>query len=120
MAAGRRVVARDDSAVRLIVSADDVGKVLRAERLRRGLSQETLGALIGETRQKVQLIEAGSHGVAVGAVMRALADLGVALIAVPSGRHASSLGADFAADEAQSRLKAEELLGLLEFQARRR
>ncbi|MBY0331761.1 MAG: helix-turn-helix domain-containing protein [Acetobacteraceae bacterium] len=61
----------------------EVGRLLRAERARRGLNQTDLGALLGLTRQKVQLIEAGQPGVAADTVLRALADLGVLVLAVP-------------------------------------
>jgi len=79
----RRVVPKQLSVVRRVADSCDLGEVLRAERIRRGLSQEALGTLIGETRQKVQQLESGASGVAAGTVLRALADLGVALVAVP-------------------------------------
>ena len=79
----RRVVPKQLSFVRRVADSCDLGEVLRAERIRRGLSQEALGTLIGETRQKVQQLEAGAAGVAAGTVLRALGDLGVALVAIP-------------------------------------
>jgi hypothetical protein len=47
------------------------------------MSQAAMGALLGESRQKVQQIEAGFGGVAISSVLRALDGLGVSLVAVP-------------------------------------
>lgn len=70
---------------RRVTGMADVGALLLAERLRRGLSQAEMAALLGLTRQKVQLLEAGQAGVAAETVLRVLADLGVIVLAIPSG-----------------------------------
>ena len=80
----RRVVPKEQASVREIGVLSDLGGVLKAERLRRGISQEEMGVLVGLTRQKVQQLEAGVYGVAVGTALRVLTDLGVRLLAVPS------------------------------------
>ncbi|MFL5287595.1 MAG: helix-turn-helix transcriptional regulator [Rhodopila sp.] len=79
----RRVVQKDEVRVRQVVDAEDLGAMLKAERIRRGASQDELGALVGLTRQKIQQIEAGHPGIAVSTVLRVLADLGIQIIAVP-------------------------------------
>lgn len=61
----------------------DVGSLMLAERRRRALNQTEMAALLGLTRQKVALLEAGQPGVAAETVLRILSDLGVVLIAVP-------------------------------------
>jgi transcriptional regulator with XRE-family HTH domain len=80
----RRVLPKEQASVREIGVLADLGGVLKAERLRRGISQDEMGALVGLTRQKVQQLEAGVYGVAVGTALRVLTDLGVRLLAVPS------------------------------------
>lgn len=109
---GRRVVAKDHVRVCRVSGPVDLGEVLRAERLRRGMSQETFGALLGLTRQKVQQIEAGAGGVALGTTLRALADLGVALVAIPP-RSVALERSPAAFDEPFQR--AEDLLRALDF-----
>ena len=79
----RRVVPQKSSRVRQIADPIGLGAVVKAERLRRGASQEEFGALVGLTRQMVSLIEAGEPGVAVGTALRVLADVGIRLVAVP-------------------------------------
>jgi transcriptional regulator with XRE-family HTH domain len=84
---GRRVVRRDETIVRRVVTPLDLGAVVRAERLRRGLSQDAFGAMLGESRFKINTIENGSDGTAVSSVLRILVDLGVRLVAIPSAQH---------------------------------
>ncbi len=59
----------------------DVGVFLRAERALRGLNQSDMAIRLGTTRQQLAALEAGDEGVAVGTVLRLLADLGVRLVA---------------------------------------
>lgn len=54
-----------------------VGQRLRAERLRRGLSQTELGAGIGVTFQQVQKYERGSNRVSASTLAKAAGVLGV-------------------------------------------
>lgn len=89
----RKVVQQERTRVRQIADAVGLGEVLKTERLRRGVSQEEFGALLGLTRQKIRLIEAGDPGVAVGTVLRALADVGIRLIAVPAASGSFASGA---------------------------
>lgn len=106
----RRVLPKQASFVRQVSNPGDLGEALRAERIRRGLSQEVLGTLLGETRHKIQQMEAGAEGVAVGSVLRALRDLGVALVTIPPradppGDPASAQAFD-CAEELLSQLRA--------------
>lgn len=80
----RRVVPKEGSKVRQIADPLGLGAVVKAERLRRGASQEEFGALVGLTRQRVRLIEAGDPGIAVGTILRVLADVGIRLVAIPT------------------------------------
>jgi transcriptional regulator with XRE-family HTH domain len=80
----RRVVPQEGSRVRQIADPVGLGAVVKTERLRRGASQEEFGALVGLTRQMVRLIEAGDPGIAVGTVLRVLADVGIRLVAIPT------------------------------------
>lgn len=61
----------------------DVGALLLGERRRRALNQTEMAAMLGVTRQKLALIEAGQTGVAAQTVLRLLSDLGVLVLAVP-------------------------------------
>ena len=70
----------------------DVGALVYAERLRRGLTQEDLAALLGLTRQRLNALEQGAKGIAAEVVFRSLADLGVTLTAVPAGAPAEDFG----------------------------
>ena len=79
----RRVVPQEGSRVRQVVDPVGLGAVVKAERLRRGVSQEEFGAVVGLTRQMVRLIEAGEPGIAVGTVLRVVADVGIRLVAIP-------------------------------------
>lgn len=54
-----------------------VGQRLRAERLRRGLSQTELGAGIGVTFQQVQKYERGSNRVSASTLAKAAGVLGI-------------------------------------------
>ncbi len=103
----RRVVLKEQASVREICVLADLGGVLKAERLRRGISQDEMGTLVGLTRQKVQQLEAGVYGVAVGTALRVLTDLGVRLLAIPS-RPAEKADGDAAAHALFG--QAEELL----------
>jgi transcriptional regulator with XRE-family HTH domain len=68
----------------------DAGALLLAERHRRSMNQTQMAALLGLTRQKVALLEAGQPGVAADTLLRILADLGVTALAVPSGAPAET------------------------------
>lgn len=63
---------------------EDIGNLVLAERLRRGITQQELGDLLGLTRQRVALIEEGHDGVAAGTVLNCLVRLGITIHAVPS------------------------------------
>ena len=64
----------------------DVASVLIAERARRKMNQADMAATLGLTRQKLQLLEGGQPGVAAETIFRALGELGVSIIALPSAR----------------------------------
>lgn len=108
MPPGRRVVPTQPPGVRKIATTRELGSFLRDQRLNRRMSQAAMGALLGESRQKVQQIEAGAGGVAVSTVLRALDGLGVCLVAVPP-----RLSAISGAPEDEVFDRAEELLNML-------
>lgn len=68
---------------RAIITIDPVdlfvGQRLRAERLRRGLSQTELGVAMGVTFQQVQKYERGSNRVSASTLAKAAAGLGIAV-----------------------------------------
>jgi len=62
----------------------EVGILLRAERAVRGLSQASMSARLGISRQQLIALEAGAEGVAAGTLLRILADLGIVVLALPA------------------------------------
>lgn len=64
----------------------DVASVLIAERARRKMNQADMAAMLGLTRQKLQLLEGGQPGVAAESIFRVLGELGVSIIVLPSAR----------------------------------
>lgn len=55
----------------------ELGERLRAERLRRNLTQEHLAGLVGVTRLTMANLEGGSAGVSVGVLAKVLGVLGL-------------------------------------------
>ena len=62
----------------------EVGVLLRAERAARGLSQASMSARLGVSRQQLVALEGGAEGVAAGTLLRILADLGIVVLALPA------------------------------------
>ena len=62
----------------------EVGVLLRAERAVRGLSQASMAARLGMSRQQLVALEGGAEGVAAGTLLRILADLGILVLALPA------------------------------------
>ena len=62
----------------------EVGALLRAERAVRGLSQASMAARLGMSRQQLVALEGGAEGVAAGTLLRILADLGIVVLALPA------------------------------------
>ena len=67
-----------------LTSVAAVGTLLRAERAARGLSQAEMSARLGVGRQQLIALERGAEGVAAGTLLRILADLGIAVLALPA------------------------------------
>jgi transcriptional regulator with XRE-family HTH domain len=61
----------------------EVGRLLRAERAARGLTQADMAARLGISRQHLVALESGAEGAAAGTVLRLLAELGVVVLALP-------------------------------------
>jgi transcriptional regulator with XRE-family HTH domain len=61
----------------------EVGRLLRAERAARGLTQADMAARLGISRQHLVALEGGAEGAAAGTVLRLLAELGVVVLALP-------------------------------------
>lgn len=87
-----------------IRSAADLGQLVRAERLRRNLTQAQLAALHGTTQRWISMVESGKDATRLGAALRLLGTLGLVLEARESGAprgpatpRASSLAAIVAA-----------------------
>lgn len=62
----------------------EVGALLRAERAARGLSQASMAARLGVSRQQLVALEGGAEGIAAGTLLRILADLGIVVLALPA------------------------------------
>lgn len=67
-----------------IRSATDLGRLVKAERLRRGLTQAQLATLHGTTQRWISLVESGKDATRLGAALRLLGTLGVVLDARPA------------------------------------
>lgn len=61
---------------------DPIIELLRAERLRRGLSQRDLAALVRTTQSTISHVERGDHGVHLSTARRWCAALGFDLVAL--------------------------------------
>jgi ribosome-binding protein aMBF1 (putative translation factor) len=70
------------------------GALVRAERVARGLPQGELAARLGVSRGLLAGLERGDRGVRLDLALKVLTDLGVTLVAVPSGLSARSPGPD--------------------------
>lgn len=64
----------------LLVSAGDLGVMLRDLRKEKGLTQTELGRLVGLDQQKVSLIENGNPNTRLGSVFRLLAALETGIV----------------------------------------
>ena len=62
-----------------IRSAADLGQRVRAERLRRGLTQAQLAALHGTTQRWISMVEGGKDATRLGSALRLLSTLGLIL-----------------------------------------
>lgn len=63
----------------LVRSSADLGRLVRAERLRLGLTQAQLASRHGTTQRWISMVESGKDATRLGAALRLLATLGVAL-----------------------------------------
>lgn len=62
-----------------VQTAEDLGRLIREARLRRGLSQAALAARFGTTQSWVSEVENGKDTAELGMILKALAQLGLAL-----------------------------------------
>jgi HTH-type transcriptional regulator/antitoxin HipB len=62
-----------------IRTAADLGKLIRAERLRQHLTQAQLAARHGTTQRWISLVEGGKDATQLGPVLRLLRTLGIVL-----------------------------------------
>ncbi len=72
-----------------------VGRLLRAERAARALTQADMAARLGISRQHLVALERGAEGASAGTVLRILEALGVVVLALPQtamGDPAAALG----------------------------
>jgi transcriptional regulator with XRE-family HTH domain len=63
----------------MIRSAGDLGRLVKAERLRRNLTQGELASLHGTTQRWISMVESGKDATRLGAALRLLTTLGVEL-----------------------------------------
>jgi ribosome-binding protein aMBF1 (putative translation factor) len=66
----------------------DLAKAVRTERMRRQMTQETLGASLGSSQSRVAKMEAGDPSVSIDLLVRALLKMGVTRRDL--GRHLSA------------------------------
>jgi HTH-type transcriptional regulator/antitoxin HipB len=66
-------------------TAEDVGSLVREQRLARGMSQAGLAQAVGASRQWVVDLERGKPTLALGLVLRALTAVGLSLQVEPIG-----------------------------------
>lgn len=64
-----------------IETADDLGLLVRAARLRRGMTQQDLAVAAGVSRRWIVDLEAGKPRAELGLVLRVLSTLGIPLTA---------------------------------------
>lgn len=69
----------------VLPDAATLGALVRAERVARGLPQTEMAARLGVSRGLMAGLERGDRGVRLDLALRVLADLGIELVAVPSG-----------------------------------
>ena len=70
-----------------VQQAANLGALVRAERVGRGLNQAEMAARLGVSRGLLAGLERGDRGVRLDLVLQVLADLGIELVAFPSGAH---------------------------------
>ena len=70
-----------------VQQAASLGALVRAERVGRGLNQAEMAARLGVSRGLLAGLERGDRGVRLDLVLQVLADLGIELVAIPSGAH---------------------------------
>lgn len=68
-----------------IRTAADLGRLVRAERTRQGLTQAQLAARHGTTQRWISLVESGKDATQLGPALRLLATLGITLEPRPAG-----------------------------------
>ena len=73
-------------------TAAEIGKIIRAARLRRKLSQAELARLLGTTQAWISEVEKGKDTAQIGLVLRALNRLGVRLRTDAGPKNAGAAG----------------------------